>query len=101
MAGYRIISSDSHVIEPPDLWTTRVEPRFRDRAPRVVRSEDGGDWWYCDGIKGSPAAAGAQTGRRFEAPENLTYEEKYEDVRPGGYVPRRSGRRHNLPHDRP
>ena len=87
MAGYRIISSDSHVIEPPDLWTTRVEPRFRDRAPRVVRSEDGGDWWYCDGIKGSPAAAGAQTGRRFEAPENLTYEEKYEDVRPGGYVP--------------
>ena len=35
MAGYRIISSDSHVYEPRDLWTSRVEPKFRDRAPTL------------------------------------------------------------------
>ena len=45
--SYRIISSDNHVFEPADLWTTRAESKFRDRAPRVAREEDG-DWWYCD-----------------------------------------------------
>lgn len=29
-----LISADSHVMEPPDLWVTRVPPRFRDSAPR-------------------------------------------------------------------
>ena len=33
MAGYRLLSSDSHVIEPVDLWKKRIDPRFRDRAP--------------------------------------------------------------------
>ena len=30
-----ILSSDSHVFEPPDLWTTRIDRAFRDRAPRM------------------------------------------------------------------
>ena len=29
------ISADGHVVEPADLWTTRMDRRFRDRAPRV------------------------------------------------------------------
>ena len=28
-----LISADSHVMEPPDLWATRVPPAFRDQAP--------------------------------------------------------------------
>ena len=36
MAEYKLISSDSHDYEPPDLWTSRIDPKFRDRAPRVV-----------------------------------------------------------------
>src|SRR5260370_35313711 len=32
-----ILSSDSHVFEPPDLWTTRIDQAFRHRAPRMVR----------------------------------------------------------------
>ena len=31
-----IMSSDSHVLEPPDLWQTRIDAAFRDRAPEVV-----------------------------------------------------------------
>lgn len=50
MAGYRIISSDDRVFEPRELWTSRVEPRYRDRAPHIVRHDDGGDWWYTDGV---------------------------------------------------
>ena len=28
-----VISSDSHVFEPRDLWTTRIDSKFRERAP--------------------------------------------------------------------
>ena len=89
MGNYRIISSDSHVFEPPDLWTSRVEPKFRDRAPHIVhRAEDDSDWWYCDGLKGlSGGSGGSQAGKRFEAPDTLTFADKMENVRPGGYIP--------------
>jgi uncharacterized protein len=30
-----IIDADTHLTEPPDLWTTRVAAKYRDRAPRV------------------------------------------------------------------
>ena len=33
----RIVSADSHVTEPADLWCQRLDRCFRDRAPRVVR----------------------------------------------------------------
>ena len=33
-----VVSADSHVLEPADLWTTRLDNRFRDRAPRVVQT---------------------------------------------------------------
>jgi predicted TIM-barrel fold metal-dependent hydrolase len=36
-----VIDADGHVIEPPDLWEPRLEPRFRARAPRPVRDENG------------------------------------------------------------
>ena len=87
MSGYSIISSDSHVIEPPDLWTSRIDPKFKGREPRVVRIEDGSDRWFTDGIIGSGAFAGAQAGVRFEEPEKLNALGTYEDVRPGGYIP--------------
>src|SRR5262245_19958055 len=32
---YFIVSSDCHVLEPPDLWERRIEPKFRHRLPRV------------------------------------------------------------------
>ena len=88
MPDYRIISSDDHVIEPPDLWTSRIEPQFRERAPHLVRMEDGGDWWVCEDRRtGTHAGAGAQAGRRFEEPEKLTRTDVIENSRPGGYIP--------------
>ena len=32
-----IISVDDHVTEPPDLWTSRLAAKYKDRAPRVHR----------------------------------------------------------------
>ena len=37
--NYRTVSADSHVVEPPDLWTERIDPEYLDRAPRVTRGE--------------------------------------------------------------
>ena len=37
----RIISVDDHVVEPPDLWTSRLPSKYADRAPRVERDQYG------------------------------------------------------------
>ncbi len=53
MADYRLISGDSHFVEPPDTWTVRMDKKFRDRAPHTVRNLDGreGEFWvYGDDI---------------------------------------------------
>jgi predicted TIM-barrel fold metal-dependent hydrolase len=42
---YKVISADNHILEPRDLFTTRLPKQFRDRAPHVERGADGGDGW--------------------------------------------------------
>jgi predicted TIM-barrel fold metal-dependent hydrolase len=44
-----ILSADSHVFEPGDLWQTRVDQNLRDRAPRLVRNDDGGEAMMFEG----------------------------------------------------
>ena len=35
MDSYKFVSADSHIVEPENLWVTRMDRRFRDRAPRA------------------------------------------------------------------
>jgi hypothetical protein len=35
------VDADGHILEPPDLWETYLEPKYRDRALRIVRDENG------------------------------------------------------------
>jgi predicted TIM-barrel fold metal-dependent hydrolase len=81
---YRLISADSHVNEPPDLWITRVPAALRDRAPRVERFDEG-DAWILDGVAdpinfGMNACAGL-------APTEMKGWARFEDLRRGGYDP--------------
>src|SRR5437867_3694451 len=39
---FKVLDSDIHIIEPPDLWTRYIDPAFRDRAP-IGLTEDEGD----------------------------------------------------------
>src|SRR2546428_10416764 len=32
--GFRLLDSDMHIIEPPDLWERYIDPAFKSRAPR-------------------------------------------------------------------
>lgn len=44
-----IIDADSHFVEPPDLWQSHIEPRFRDRAMHLTRQDDGQLFFAADG----------------------------------------------------
>ena len=81
-----ILSSDSHVIEPPDLWLTRIALQFRYRAPHVVPAEDG-DWWVVEDYVANSFQGGAQAGKRFDDPSATRTAARFADVRPGAYVP--------------
>ena len=82
-----ILSSDSHVFEPPDLWTTRIAAAFRDRAPRMQRI-NGVDQLV---VEEHQVIAGigliSNAGARFEAPETISSQGRFEDVHQGGYDP--------------
>ena len=85
---YRVISSDNHIVEPPDLWTANIDPLFKSRAPQLTVEEDG-EWWVCDGkrLQTGFGFSGSQTGMRFETPEDMTAGDLFDNVRPGGYIP--------------
>ena len=88
MPDYRVISSDNHVFEPPDLWTSRVKGKYSDRVPRIVREANGGDFWWSDnGSVRQSLSPGAQTGVRFEDVDQLTNIHTWDEVRTGGYIP--------------
>ena len=81
-----LISSDSHVIEPADLWTTRGAKPWRDRAPRIV-SETNGDWWYVDGQRLFSVTGGTETGKRFQGNEKLRVQSRMAEVIAGAWDP--------------
>jgi predicted TIM-barrel fold metal-dependent hydrolase len=58
MTAYRIISADSHFVEPPTMWTERVDHKFRDRAPHIVKGFNGreGEFFVCENIAPVPVA---------------------------------------------
>ena len=83
--GY--VSADGHVVEPADLWTSRMDRRFRDRAPRI-ESRPEADYYVIDGL--APFAVGL---------EGVTMEDKiageittvighrHAETRPGAWDP--------------
>ena len=58
---YQLISADSHVVEPPDIFTTRLPASLRDAAPKLL-DHDGGSAWHVDGASPVPLPPTAATG---------------------------------------
>ncbi|HRE03097.1 MAG TPA: amidohydrolase family protein, partial [Ilumatobacteraceae bacterium] len=58
-----IIDADAHIIEPADIWTSRLPSRLRDVAPRVERHPDTGhEHWRIGSSWLWPVAQLAQAG---------------------------------------
>ncbi|GIX47434.1 MAG: amidohydrolase [Candidatus Tectimicrobiota bacterium] len=69
--GFKVLDSDMHVIEPPDLWVRYGDPAFRHRMPRGLTEfrgdlrmvgPDGTPWGRTEAL----ATAPRRTGRNFE-----------------------------------
>ena len=48
---YFMVSTDGHVIEPNDLWSTRVAEKYRDRLPGVVEKPNGEKFQKTEGFR--------------------------------------------------
>lgn len=73
---YPIIDADAHVYEPPGLWQERVPPPRRDRAPKVLRTDEGDIWSFNGGERLRPVGLMAAAGASYLAfrPSGLTYD---------------------------
>lgn len=91
MANFKMISADSHIVEPPDLYTDRFDPKLRDRAPRMERRKTPSgreyDAWVLGGQQVGTLGAVMQAGQRFEDPSQIDFLGVWEDVRKGAYDP--------------
>lgn len=88
MAANTILSADSHVFEPVNLWQTRLDRKFRERGPRFVPNYQGqpGTWFVCDGATPRSVAGIAAVGVPKEELINFAGAH-YQDLRQGGYDP--------------
>jgi predicted TIM-barrel fold metal-dependent hydrolase len=101
----RIVSVDDHVVEPPDLWSSRLPAKYIDVGPRVKYLPaghsilEGGEYKERPGESGPPVAwwhyeNNRQTLKRIQAAAGFPPEEiglhgtTYEDIRPGCWQPK-------------
>ena len=81
VGSYAINSGDTHVVEPPDLWTSRLPQAFRDRAPHVERVGER-DFWFIEGRNL------CHTGYKASRWDPREYSGVVDDQRPGGRLPK-------------
>jgi predicted TIM-barrel fold metal-dependent hydrolase len=81
------ISADSHITEPPDTYLDRIDPKFRDRAPRRHFDETVGDVMVIDGgqavVPYFPISAAGIPSNEL----SLDKRPRFEDVHPSGWDP--------------
>jgi len=66
-----LVSVDDHVCEPADLFERHVPEKWRSRAPRLLKKENGADVWYLEGHQIPNIGLNAVAGR---APEEYGME---------------------------
>ena len=92
MADYKIFSADSHVSEPADLWTSRMDKKWQFRAPRIESRERDGklqDFFIYEGFPPHGVGVGLGAAQR-EGPGTSRFREEgkgMSDALPGGWDP--------------
>ncbi len=81
------ISADSHVTEPDNTYIDYIDPKFRDRAPRVAWSDDMGVFMSIDnGRNRMPFGMIAAAGKSWDE-ISINSGTRWEELHPGGYDP--------------
>ncbi len=84
-SGY--VSADGHVVEPADLWTNRMDQRFRDRAPRV-ESRPEADYYMIDGVTPFPVGLeGVTLEDKIAGEIKSSRGHRHGETRPGAWDP--------------
>ena len=83
--AYNCVDADGHILEPLDLWDKYIDPKFRDRAPRIQRT-DAGDLFWIDGMK-TPVPLGIVAAAGKPAEEIRMMGTRFEDLHRGGWDP--------------
>ena len=81
-----MISADSHVLEPHDLWTSRLAGGpFADRAPKMVEDESHGHVFVIEGLRPFPVGLAGAAGKSSK--ELRWTGDQVESLRSGGWDP--------------
>jgi predicted TIM-barrel fold metal-dependent hydrolase len=78
-----LVSVDDHLVEPPDLFDSRLPARYRSLAPRVERRPDGADVWVFNDTVIPNIGLNAVAGRPKE--EYGIEPTAFDEMRPGCY----------------
>jgi predicted TIM-barrel fold metal-dependent hydrolase len=78
-----MISVDDHVVEPPNLFEGRIPQKYRDQAPKVIKTQDGMDVWQFNGAIIPNIGLNAVAGRPKE--EYGVEPTSFDEIRPGTY----------------
>jgi predicted TIM-barrel fold metal-dependent hydrolase len=86
--AHGVVSADSHVMEPGNLWETRLERGLRSRAPHVIESRAAGPRYLfvAEGAAPFPVAGGFAAGRSGQELARFM-NSGYEAARPSGWDP--------------
>jgi hypothetical protein len=75
MRKYEIISGDGHVESHPELWSTRVPTKYRDRAPQYGLTKTGEEAWILGDVVLPLSVDTATGGRPYDqmVASNISY----------------------------
>ena len=83
---FKVLDSDIHIIEPPDLWPRYIDPAFRDRAPSGL-TEDVGDLRLAlDGTPWGRVAVDADRSRRRQGRNYALNQERWRPFEERGWT---------------
>ena len=86
MAKVKMLSADAHIVEPGDLWQKYMDPKSRDRAPRMEFRPETGDTWVIEGLTLPNIARMGAAGLKSE---DVSPQPRFDkDVRKGGWEPK-------------
>ncbi len=79
----RIISADCHINEPPHVYDS-LPAKLKDRAPKMLRGDDGGDGWSFDG-KAPKRTFGIESTAGRAGPDKKMSGLRFDEILPGNY----------------